>query len=52
MELFWDKLEVLHIEIKCVHTDCTKAGETAAHEKGSRHFGVPQSEQANNMLLF
>lgn len=52
MELFWDKLEILHIQIKCIKTDCTISAETAALKSRSWGFGVPQTEQANNVLVF
>lgn len=52
MELFWEKLEVLHVEIKCMKPDCTINAEEAVQKNQSWGFGLLQTEQANNMLMF
>lgn len=52
MELFWDELEALPIEIECIKADCTISAETAVLKNRSWVFGVPQTEQGNNMLVF
>lgn len=52
MEFFWEKLEVLHTEIKCIKTDCTINAEKAVQKNQSWGFHLLQTEQANNMLMF
>lgn len=51
-ELFWEKLELLHIEIQCIKTDCTINAERAVQKNRNWGSGLLQTEQANNMLVF